>query len=638
MRLSHIFNVGFLATVATALSIPRGKESLPGPSFRPPPNVDSDSNVIECKYPAMKGWAADNGSKTGWLKWVGDGPAPAPGAFNITTDYEKIFPEGVTRKYNLVIDEGSVNLDGVTASHAMLYNGQYPGPWIQACWGDIVEITVTNKLKYNGTTLHCHGLRMFDNLLMDGVPGITQCPIAPEDTFTYRFRATQYGSTWYHSHYSLQYSDGLVGPLTIHGPSSADYDASIDPLLLGDHIHRSAFQDYYKVQTRIPPEMDSQLLNGIGNYNKDPNRKPYSTLVKAGEKYLMRLINTSTDTTFIFSIDKHNFTVIGADLVPLEPYDTSHILIGIGQRYHVILNTLPEVKDGDSFWIRMVPAGDGCSRFRKDHVPDERMGALYYGKKTDDLPKSEGGGYDISCRDEPYERLKPIQKWNVPDPLLAPELMTKTQKIGIDVWNPPGRPTNAPKIANWGIGPQPMWLNYSKPIVKNMNIEDWPETWTVYPAHDYTHEQWVYLVVTGQEKQDGLARTQAPNAHPLHFHGHDFALLQQSYEPFSNSTLNLKLDNPPRRDVVLLPSNGFVVLAFKADNPGSWLMHCHIAWHASAGLALQILEDKNDVVEYLKSHPEDVKEMHRVCDNWDKWYGNPDNHYPADFFQEDSGI
>lgn len=190
-------------------------------------------------------------------------------------------------------------------------------------------------------------------------------------------------------------------------------------------------------------------------------------------------------------------------------------LTRLGQRYHVILNTLPDVKDGDSFWIRMVPAGDGCSRFRKDHVPDERMGALYYGKKTNVLPKSEGGGYDISCRDEPYERLKPIQKWTVPDPLLAPDLMTKTQKIGIDIWNPPGRPADAPKIANWGVGPQPMWLNYSKPIVKNMDIEDWPETWTVYPANDYTHEQWVYLVVTGQEKQAELARTQAPNAHPV---------------------------------------------------------------------------------------------------------------------------
>ncbi|KAK2819982.1 hypothetical protein FQN49_007839 [Arthroderma sp. PD_2] len=184
----------------------------------------------------------------------------------------------------------------------------------------------------------------------------------------------------------------------------------------------------------------------------------------------------------------------------------------------------------------------------------------------------------------------------------------------------------------------PMWLNYSKPIVKHMDEENWPETWVVYPSNNYTYDRWVYLVVTGQEDLEGLGRTQAPNAHPMHFHGHDFALLQQSYEPFNEAALNLKLDNPPRRDVVLLPSHGFVVIAFKADNPGSWLMHCHIAWHASAGLALQVLENKGDVVKYLESHPEDADEMHRVCNNWDKWYGNTTNHYPSDYFQEDSGI
>ena len=48
---------------------------------------------------------------------------------------------------------------------------------------------------------------------MDGVNGITQCPIAPESTFNYTWRAMQYGSSWYHSHYSVQYADGAVGPL-----------------------------------------------------------------------------------------------------------------------------------------------------------------------------------------------------------------------------------------------------------------------------------------------------------------------------------------------------------------------------------------------------------------------------------------
>lgn len=65
----------------------------------------------------------------------------------------------------------------------------------------------------------------------------------------------------------------------------------------------------------------------------------------------------------------------------------------------------------------------------------------------------------------------------------------------------------------------------------------------------------------------------------------DIVLLAQSNTTFdpaaSFSTFNFT--NPPRRDVVLLPANGYIAIAFKPDNPGAWLMHCHIAWHASAG-------------------------------------------------------
>lgn len=72
----------------------------------------------------------------------------------------------------------------------------------------------------NGTAIHMHGIRMLNTGYSDGVPGVTQCPIAVNDTFTYEFQAVQYGTTWYHSHYSLQYTDGMLGPLTIYGPAS----------------------------------------------------------------------------------------------------------------------------------------------------------------------------------------------------------------------------------------------------------------------------------------------------------------------------------------------------------------------------------------------------------------------------------
>jgi FtsP/CotA-like multicopper oxidase with cupredoxin domain len=85
---------------------------------------------------------------------------------------------------------------------------------------------------------------MLDNVHDDGVNGVTQCPIAPGDSYTYEFSATQYGSSWYHSHYSLQYGDGAVGPITIYGPSTANYgkNEAFRPILLTDWNHRSVFE------------------------------------------------------------------------------------------------------------------------------------------------------------------------------------------------------------------------------------------------------------------------------------------------------------------------------------------------------------------------------------------------------------
>lgn len=102
---------------------------------------------------------------------------------------------------------------------------------------------------------------------MDGVNAVTQCPIAPGQSYTYKFRAMQYGSSWYHSHYSLQYGDGLAGPMTIHGPSTINYDRAINPILMTDWNHRSGFQDFQKeLDGTGPPNMDSILINGYGSY------------------------------------------------------------------------------------------------------------------------------------------------------------------------------------------------------------------------------------------------------------------------------------------------------------------------------------------------------------------------------------
>lgn len=85
---------------------------------------------------------------------------------------------------------------------------------------------------------------------------------------------------------------------------------------------------------------------------------------------------------------------------------------------------------------------------------------------------------------------------------------------------------------------------------------------------------------------------------------------------------------------MLLPNDGFVVIAFKSDNPGSWLMHCHIARHASEGLALQILERQHDASKLIPKKSPAMKEAQRVCRNWDHWKEENEE----DIFEGDSGI
>lgn len=190
---------------------------------------------------------------------------------SIHTDYESVFPQGIHREYWLNITDKVISPDGYLKTEGKVINGSYPGPLIEACWGDDITVHVTNYLKTNGSTIHWHGLRQLHTNEADGVNGVTQCPIADGDTFDYKFKALQYGHSWYHSHYSLQYPDGVAGPLLIHGPSSANWDKAWTPILISDWSHRSAFQDFYVELGNSTsgvlgrePTMQSIVLNGTG--------------------------------------------------------------------------------------------------------------------------------------------------------------------------------------------------------------------------------------------------------------------------------------------------------------------------------------------------------------------------------------
>lgn len=86
--------------------------------------------------------------------------------------------------------------------------------------------------------------------------------------------------------------------------------------------------------------------------------------------------------------------------------------------------------------------------------------------------------------------------------------------------------------------------------------------------------------------------------------------------------------NPPRRDVASLPGNGYLAIAFKKDNPGSWLLHCHIAWHASQGLAMQFVESQSEISVNMAN----TAIFDDTCSKWAAYY-------PTEpYLQDDSGI
>lgn len=196
-------------------------------------------------------------------------------------------------------------------------------------------------------------------------------------------------------------------------------------------------------------------------------------------------------------------------------------------------------------------------------------------------------------------------------------------------------------FTRWDILDTPMWLNFSDPTIDHIHDPTWGSNETAIITENHGKDEWVYLIITGQGTPKQVTekkRAFAPVAHPMHLHGHDFVLLSQQKRPYHPDDLwngTFKYDNPPRRDVALLPKDGYLAIGFKADNPGLWIMHCHIAWHASSGLGLQIKEN----TDLIKLSPAATKEKDRVCKNWRIWFDNPEkNWYNPDEFQEDSGV
>ncbi|KAI7210920.1 Laccase-3 [Hortaea werneckii] len=521
-----------------------------------------------------------------------------------------------TREYNFEVTNTTLSPDGIERL-VLAVNGQMPGPAITANWGDEIVVHVKNSMQNNGTTIHWHGLRQNYTNEMDGVPSITQCPIAPGDSMTYRFKASSYGTSWYHSHFAIQTYEGVYGPMIINGPSSSDdvYESE-QMITLQDWSHVPVDAMYDAAQTVGPaPEhgprtLDTGLINGMNVWGNEGDAdvvgKRFEMNVVKGKTYKLRLVNSAIQSTFAFYIDSHKMKVIANDFVPIVPYETDVLFINIGQRYEVLVTFDQEV---DDYWMRS-DNQQSCASLVK---PYNIKGIVRYQGSAGKVPTSTAHSYTADCKDEPLSKLVPYYKMNVGT---IDDQIAKTVTIGGNGGNP--------NLYKWSLSGTTFTSKWEHPtleaITENGTIPDYSGNLAIEVPN---LGEWVYLIIDSP----------IPFPHPIHLHGHDFFVVAQGTGLY-NSNVELNLENPPRRDVAMMPWDprrglgGHLVIAFYTDNPGAWLAHCHVGWHVAMGFALQIIENQEGINETVH----DTCMLQDTCKNWREYARE------FDVFAEDSGV
>ncbi|KAG1852027.1 laccase [Suillus tomentosus] len=457
---------------------------------------------------------------------------------------------------DLVIANGIVSPDGFTRS-GVLAGGTHPGPTIVAQKGDTFKINVTNQLTNDSmltsTSIHWHGLFQHHSNQMDGVSFVTQCPIAPGHSFLYDFNATdQVGTYWYHSHYGVQYCDGLRGPLIIYNPNDP-YSSLYD---IDDESSIITLMDWYNLPSPLVQRQvtaDSVLINGVGRYDGGPDVPLAVINVLPGKRYRFRLLNMACKPNYIFSIDSHNLTIIEVDGQYVEPLVVDSIQIYAAQRYSFILETNQPV---NNYWVHADPdAGTNATAiFRYAGAPDA---------EPQNMTNSDWDALNETS-------LHPLTP---PSPRLLQEPDVKLDLVlGKNLSN-----------FNFLINN----IQYTSPSVPVL-LQLLSGAMT---AADLAPNGSVYTLPRNKVIELTFNPDNSPGGpHPFHLHGHSFAVIR------SAGSTDYNYVDPVMRDTVNTGNTGDrVTIRFITDNPGPWLLHCHIDWHLSAGLAIVFAEAPEDV-------------------------------------------
>jgi FtsP/CotA-like multicopper oxidase with cupredoxin domain len=473
---------------------------------------------------------------------------------------EKERGSGPLRRFRLTATETSLDLGGETV-RTWAYDGMLPGRQVRITAGDVLDLTLANHLPV-ATSLHSHGVRMRCD--MDGVPGLTQEAVRPGADFTYRFAVAHPGTYWLHSHSGLQLDRGLYAPLIVEDPKEPlSYDkewvivlddwvdgvagSTPDRVLAQLHHGKGAPMDMdsgmgmdegaardgadhdmsagghasdpdeWAGPSRVLRDSHSRMLHSAGGNVDYPHylingRLPHAPSVfraRPGDRIRLRIINAGGDTAFRVALGGHEMTVTHTDGYAVEHTQTDALLLGMAERYDVLITA----KDG-VFPLTALAEGKHA----------RALAVLRTGSGA--LPRPSAHPPELDGRIVPARRL-------VPDESVALCHREPERELRIKL-------TGGMRRFNWGFDHRPYSVKQRHPIREGERVR-----LTLINATD----MW----------------------HPVHLHGHTFALRGQGAAG-------------ARKDTAFVLPHRKLVVDFNADNPGLWMLHCHNQYHSESGM------------------------------------------------------
>ncbi len=407
---------------------------------------------------------------------------------------------------------------GYAATEVWAYNGMVPGQMLRFAQGDTLDVRLVNGLAKQDTTIHWHGLRLPN--AMDGVPGLTQAPVAPGDSFDYRFALNDAGTFWYHPHANSveQISRGLAGVLVVEEPEAPDVDD--DQVLVLDDWRMA---DDAVIHPSFGAWHDMSHAGRLGNYITVNATPEHRQTVRPGARLRLRLVNTATARIFDLRFRGLTAWVVAHDAMPLEvPQRVEQLALAPAQRTDLIVDIAAEA--GDEAMLASV----------------ERQGTFALAS----FPV-EGAAQAARPAPAPLAPNK-MPSLDMQNARRVPLVMEGGAMRGL----PEGGTFEGKQMDMRALAEEGQFWAFNGQV----GMDD-------APLLEAFEGETIRIPITN--------KTAFP--HAMHLHGMHFReVLGEGFGQW--------------RDTILVNPNQTREVAFNAHNPGDWMFHCHMPSHQMSGM------------------------------------------------------